>query len=288
MTDYLYHYTSVESLASILKSRSFRFSPLSVLDDLQEEKVRDWQKFGNYVFVSSWTNDNKESIPMWNMYSNMTSGIRIKMKLNPFKKYDVDISLLKQEFPDISISPKFPTGYKFTFPAKNPVGYTTEFTIDKLIIPNKDFFLKDYYLFNCAPENLLFKVEYTDDDNLLIPHIEKVSSITLGKLGKHKKTCWDFQKEWRYILCFAPIGFNKIANFPICSMHETYNTYSNPLNTLPFKYYFLKLDDDAFENMEITLSPKISDGYRTVVDLLKKEYNPHMSIYESDLNNIIR
>ena len=60
MTDYLFHYTSVESLALILKNKTFRFSPLSALDDLLEEKVKDSQKFGNYVFVSSWTDNKKE------------------------------------------------------------------------------------------------------------------------------------------------------------------------------------------------------------------------------------
>lgn len=78
--DYLYHYTSVESLVLILRNKSFRLSPLSTLDDLQEERVKDQQRFGDYAFVSSWTEDEEESIPMWNMYSHMSSGIRIKMK----------------------------------------------------------------------------------------------------------------------------------------------------------------------------------------------------------------
>ena len=69
--NHLYHYTSVESLAMILSSQKFRLSPLSILDDLQEEKTRDISEIGKTVFVSSWTSDEKESIPMWNMYSKM-------------------------------------------------------------------------------------------------------------------------------------------------------------------------------------------------------------------------
>jgi argininosuccinate synthase len=37
-SEYLYHYTSVSSLAMILKNRNIRFSPLTVLDDMEEEK----------------------------------------------------------------------------------------------------------------------------------------------------------------------------------------------------------------------------------------------------------
>ena len=223
MTDYLFHYTSVESLALILKNKTFRFSPLSALDDLSEEKVKDSQKFGNYVFVSSWTDNKKESIPMWNMYSNMTSGIRLKMKINPFKKYDIDTALLKQEFPKIKIINNFPDGYKMIFPAETPVGHKSVFTINKLNIPTQDFFLSSYYLYNCTPDDLLIKVNYTDVEKLLIPQIVNNSSINIGNLGNYKKTYWEFQNEWRYILRFSPIGFKSISERPILSMNNAFN-----------------------------------------------------------------
>ena len=82
--DVLYHYTSVESLAMILSTKTFRLSPLSALDDLQEEKAEDVTKIGRTIFVSCWTDDYKESIPMWNMYSKMESGVRLKAKTNLF------------------------------------------------------------------------------------------------------------------------------------------------------------------------------------------------------------
>lgn len=288
MTDYLFHYTSVESLALILKNRTFRFSPLSALDDLLEEKVKDSQKFGNYVFISSWTDDNKESIPMWNMYSNMTSGVRIKMKANPFKKYDIDTKLLQQKYSKMQICGNSSTGYKMLFPAITPEGYKSEFTINKLIIPTRDFFLSGYYLYNCTPDNLLIKVTYTDMENLLIPQIVNNSSINIGNLGNYKKTYWEFQNEWRYILRFSPIGFKAISERPILSMNNAFNIYNTPFDALPFNYYFLELEETSLETMEVTLSPKISDGYKTIVYLLKKEYNPNMIIKESDLTNNIR
>ena len=62
--DVLYHYTSVESLAMILSTKTFRLSPLSALDDSQEEKAEDVTKIGRTIFVSCWTDDDKESIPV--------------------------------------------------------------------------------------------------------------------------------------------------------------------------------------------------------------------------------
>lgn len=286
--DYLYHYTTVESLALILKNKSFRLSPLSVLDDLQEERVKDVQKFSEYVFVSSWTDDKEESIPMWNMYSNMDSGIRIKMKKNPFKTYNVDIALLTQEFHNIQISKNIFNEYDIIFSAKEPIGYTSKFSIKNLIIPTKDFFTEKYYLHNCTPESILIKVNYTNDEKLLTPQISNDSSIFLSKLGIHKKECWQFQKEWRYVLRFSPVGVREIIDYPLTSMVNLYNRYSTPTHVLPFKYYYLVLEDEALESMEITLSPKISEGYRTITQLLKNEYNPHMVIKDSSLTNDIR
>lgn len=288
MINNLYHYTSVESLAMILKNKSFRFSPLSVLDDLMEEKVRDWQKFGEYVFVSSWTEDGEESIPMWNMYAGLDCGIRIKMKVNPFKTYALNTEYLKREYPNVQIQQKSEGGYELLFPVKEPVGYTVNFTIEKLIIPNQDFFTGNYYLYNCTPENSLYKIKYEDNENLLIPKIINDSSIDFSMLGKFKGKCWGFQKEWRYILYFSPVGLKNTVEYPCDSMRDIFLKYGGPVNSLPFRYYFLKLDDAAFNNMEITLSPKLSEGYRTIVQLLKEKYNPNMVIRESALKGILR
>ena len=39
-TEYLYHYTSVDSLALILKNKTIRLNPLDKMDDLQEKKTK--------------------------------------------------------------------------------------------------------------------------------------------------------------------------------------------------------------------------------------------------------
>ncbi len=38
-TDFLYHYTSIETLALILSNRTFRLNSLDQMDDLQEKKL---------------------------------------------------------------------------------------------------------------------------------------------------------------------------------------------------------------------------------------------------------
>ena len=55
----------------------------------------------------------------------------------------------------------------------------------------------------------------------------------------------------------------------------------------PFTYYDMTIHEEAFTDMEITLSPKISAGNREIVNLLKKCYNKQVRIVESDLVNLI-
>lgn len=56
------------------------------MDDINEMLSADYSKAGKYCFASSWTSEKEESIPMWNMYSNM-DGVRIRLPVNPFEHY---------------------------------------------------------------------------------------------------------------------------------------------------------------------------------------------------------
>ena len=269
---YLYHYTSVETLALILKNKNIKFNPLTVLDDRQEERVRDQQIFGRYIFVSSWTEEERESIPMWNMYSSLSSGIRIKLKKDPFQIYTITeqdaVNIFGRERVQFDGSPNM-----------------------NLIIPFKDLVKNNFMIFPNTAEHLLFKVEYTSDQDLLEPQIfhqdEAQAHFNLGKLGKHKSIFWDFQKEWRYILIIYPIAFSEIQRFAKQMGNLLYERYNSPQG-LTFNLYYLNIDELAFKEMQVMLSPKISDGNRTIVHLLRDRYNPSMEIIESKLLDTIR
>ena len=73
--DYLYHYTSIETLALILSNRKIRLNRLDKVDDPQEQIAKEIADMGKLVFVSSWTDDSDESIPMWKMYGSLESGV---------------------------------------------------------------------------------------------------------------------------------------------------------------------------------------------------------------------
>jgi len=100
--DYLFHYTSIDSLYKILENKSFKFNRLDLLNDLNEHKRNNSVEIDYYVLCFS--NKKRESIPLWFMYADKCSGIIIKIKncnifenCNVFYKLDDEIKYFENK-----------------------------------------------------------------------------------------------------------------------------------------------------------------------------------------------
>lgn len=243
--DFLYHYTNLESLALILKNRTIRFNQLSQMDDLKEGQSQDPERYREFIFASSWTDNEKEDIPMWRMYSSRFSGIKIKMPVNPFVKERIN-------FPG-----------KPWIVAGKPEGQSQAF---------------------------FQKVDYLDDDD---EQLNPRAFLNIGGgyahvtplLGWHKSKAWSFQREWRYLLYFAPAdetNTNPQDEFVKATLRFCQKNY------LPFTYVDLPFRDDAFLQTEITYSPWFSDGNKELLGCLKEKYAPSMKVEQSELTGTLR
>ena len=188
--EYLYHYTNIETLALILRNQTIRFNSLDKMDDLQEQQTADIKNIGQFCYISSWTDDSTESIPMWNMYASLNLGVRIKLRKNPFKIYNNTAEDLSKVI-------------------NAPVNDESNGKPLQSIIPIAEMFSKGFFSAQAMSKELLIKVEYTDDKEKLYPCLLSEEgerfSIALGELGKHKNLHWKFQNEWRYILTVIPL-----------------------------------------------------------------------------------
>ena len=269
---YLYHYTNIETLALILKNRTIRFNSLDKMDDLQEQETADIKNIGQFFYISSWTEDDTESIPMWNMYASLNLGIRIKMRKNPFKIYENTAA---------NLAPVLHASITDTSGGKPLCS----------IIPLAEMFAKGFIAPQAMSNDLLRKVEYTDDQDKLYPRMLTENgdhfTIAMGELGRYKNLHWSFQSEWRYILNILPIDLNQ----PVESSMNDFKIIANKMRwgtaTQPFPYYDMVIADDAFADMEITLSPRISAGSRIIVQDLVEKYNPSAMLQESSLLGLI-
>lgn len=88
----IYHYTSFETFQKIVETGTIRLNSLQNVDDAEEGFLLDSQSQAAYTFVSCWTKQEKESIPLWKMYVKSQFSIRIGVSsdfLKPiiFKRY---------------------------------------------------------------------------------------------------------------------------------------------------------------------------------------------------------
>ena len=270
--EYLYHYTNIETLALILKNRTIRFNSLDKMDDLQEQQTADIKNIGQFCYISSWTEDDTESIPMWNMYASLNLGVRIKLRKNPFKIYNNTAEALSKVI-------------------NAPVTDESNGKPLQSIIPITEMFSKGFISIQAMTKDLLFKVEYTDNKEKLYPHLLNDEgerfSIALGELGKYKNLHWKFQNEWRYILTILPLNLNQPVENSINNFQLIANKMRLGLEKQPFPYYDMHLSDEAFSKMEITLSPRISGGSKIIVESLIEKYNPLAIMSESHLVGLI-
>ncbi len=270
--EYLYHYTNIETLALILKNRTIRFNSLDKMDDLQEQETADIKNIGQFCYISSWTDDSTESIPMWNMYASLNLGVRIKLRKNPFKIYDNTADALSKV-------------------VNAPVTDNSNGKPLQSIIPLTEMFAKGFFSVQAMNKQLLCKVEYTDDSEKLYPHILKEDgdrfTLVLGDLGKHKNLHWKFQNEWRYILTILPLDINQPVEKSLVNFQIIANKMKLGLEKQPFPHYDMFISDEAFEDMEITLSPRISAGSRIIVQNLIEKFNPSATLTESSLVGLI-
>lgn len=274
----LYHYTSIETLACILKNKTIRFTPLDKLDDLQEQETSDGNALTHYFYASCWTDTDEESIPMWRMYTPKNSGVRIALPAMPFKKYH-------------------PTLEELWSCIEGRIRYRHKEPPVATLRPFHDESLNDTLTLLLDTENddgFLVKVKYDNDRTYLYPNINvqgEPGTIDISNIGRVKNTYWEFQHEWRYL-------FAAIKLFNVSKNAEWEVTRIDAINALteaaesdkrrPFESYDLTLDDNAFKEMRITLCPDISYGNRIIVKTLVSEFNPDAIIAESSLRGLVR
>ena len=271
-TDYLYHYTNIETLALILKNRTIRFNSLDKMDDLQEQQTADIKNIGQFCYISSWTDNPIESIPMWNMYASLNLGVRIRLCKNPFMIYDNTAESLAKV-------------------VNAPITDNSNGKSLQSIIPLSEMFQKGFLSVQAMTKELLCKVEYTDDKEKLYPSLLNEEndhfSIALGELGRYKNLHWSFQSEWRYILNILPLDINQPIEKAMIDFQVVANKMKLGLAKQPFPYYDMVIANESFEKMEITLSPRISAGSTIIVKSLLEKYNPTAILNESSLVGLI-
>lgn len=269
----IYHYTSIETLALILKSKSIRFNRLDNVDDLEESMYGSGPKNQNlskYIFVSCWTKSEEENLALWKMYAGY-NGIRIGLDENLFVSYP------NTPFDTIE------SFYKEIF-----------------------HFGPDYC---AAQQNNLTKpeeVKYIDSPRIAVNDLVCISGNTLSiktsNWGLVKSKEWAIQQESRFRIQALPLNYAYVKSYSAASLNtmdrmklteaiievipaivrsieEDYKPQTSEL--------FMPIKDDALNNMEIMMGPQTSDAQRLIVEALVQDLS-NITLTDSKFKGKVR
>lgn len=276
---FLYHYTSLENLALILKNRTIAFNSLLNVDDIEEAETADMENLGKYVYVSCWTDVETESIAMWNMYTPNMQGVRIKLPVFPFKKYHYDVgqyhfSTACDSYIDIErLYRNNNCTIVANMPELCPITYTRN---HDLVVPKARTGSKEDIEHFLSQKRI---GEYQKGIN---------AGYSFSLLGKFKREDWSFQREWRYWFFMLPVGAKDL--FESSDPEQLFNTQKIIVQRLedrdypaPYRLFFFDLNDEAVKQMEIVLGPRISEGGRILAHALLKEHGLEHNCKDSSL-----
>lgn len=272
--EYLYHYTTLSTAKLILQNRTIRFNNLNKTDDVDESRAEDVGIAGKYIFVSCWTDTPEENISLWSMYSDGFCGVRIKMRYFPFKNmFDAFPSDLK--IVDNGANEQNTKEYYPIIPFEHL--FNGQYTcVTPLINPNEGY------------ESCI--VYYTNNKRLLFPKVLRKSgtkiSYNLGEVGKYKKREWENQREVRYRIYAVPMKLSRFLEQDISMNDIVLDGLDTMLKNddLPISNIDLDISQEAFDDMEIMIGPKVSIEERERFIEFVHELNPNCKIVLSELN----
>lgn len=276
MEEFIHHYTEINTLALILKSRSIRFNRLDRVDDVSEADAFQKLNLGEFFFVSSWTYNDSESIPQWKMYTENMSGVRISLPKDMFKYEPLEV-------------PEGETVRK-QGDVHSPIPFNKLFTDDYFILPtfigNKEQFIRKVQYKENFEELKNEAIDVTiDEDEENENEIHMDANIhDLARIASLKNPEWSFQKEIRYVLLAFPSSAEPLSQ-DYWSQLSTFALKSLYHGKGPDREYIdIKFSEEALDNIKVTLGPRCSEEDYVIVDSLLSKYSPSSELVESDLS----
>lgn len=275
-SDWIHHYTSLDTLELILKSRRIRFSRLDMVDDLNESRAYGDHDFSKFLYVSCWTDSGEESIPQWRMYADSLKGVRISLPKNFFPLHDFE--------PPSSLGIWVEEGIRF--PVRWNEIFTEEYWIQPIFLYENWFGKKITYVDNIIG---FFRNNFSLDRDVVGREILNIQGMNTFACYKQKE--WRFQSEFRFILCAFPSlkiptgGFNNGQFVQEYSTHhiECIKNGNHPAAK------FIDVDyGNGFDRVRFTLGPKCAENDEARLLALKSEYAPNATISWSTLSGAIR
>ena len=272
----IYHYTDIPTLALILNSGVIRFNRLDKVFDLSEARTEKGIPFGKFFFVSCWTRNAEESIPLWRLYTRDMAGVRIALPLYPFQQYEFE----PPKKWDYIKEGRIPSPILFVEACTDSYFILTQF------LSKKDF---------GGPVNYTDEVQRIYERSVTIVQEGKDTRLSIKRLfdlPRLKAKAWEFEKEYRFVLFILPA-------IPIPSGGPSGTDYLRELPDHFLKcllkgkgptldYFDVRLAPKILDQITVTLGPCCTRGDELIVESLLDKYTQNGSVARSRLEGTIR
>jgi hypothetical protein len=251
----LFHYTTINNLALILKSKKIKFNRMDKINDPTEGLASDFNNFSPYIFIACFTGSQEENLALWNMYTPQMRGVRIEFPLPIFKSFSINGQ----------------NGYLFS---------ESEYLNEE----------QNYFILGGVNEPI--EIEYTDDPLKLSPSIQKTitynnsnyQALNIAKLGICKRKIWSIENEFRYKMEILPID----SDIKTDRFYERFSGLIDKNIYPKIDSYFIEINSTCFEKMKIVMSPKNYPGDEEIICALIEKYSPTSLLETSKLRGLIR
>ena len=273
------HYTSLSTLALILKHKTIRFNRLDRVDDISESTAYGRYDLSKYLFVSSWTSSSVESIPQWEQYADKMTGVRLSLPRSPFKFRRINPIESEGVLDSAGLG----------VPA--PLPWDRAFNDDYLLMPTYN-----------DPDHFEHEVEYVPDpaaqyEGMVTEVVGEDGSVRISinntkMMGRYKSEVWAHQEEVRYVLFAMPgvpmsaagLGDLEYQKRLIPHMVKSIRAGTGPEAT----FIDLDLDSAMLSDMVVTLGPLAEAGEKALAEAAIETYAPDVTLRESTLAGTIR
>lgn len=260
----LHHYTAIQTLALILDSKRIRFTRIDLVDDIKETEGLP-NDIKTNAFVSCWTEDDSENLPLWSLYTQM-NGVRISLPADMFNKYSIKAGDYGN------------WGYTKDVIVPLPL---EKIRTDEYLILNP-FWLNDGFY-----KKVIYSDDYIEYRKKMFNKTDKVLTIvTIQNLFSYKDSIWSFQKEGRFYLIVFPLPPLTLFKDRETQMKNMY--YNSPIsNSLPL-FIDVDLNIDVLNNISVRLNPTCSNADRIIVQSLLDKYTTNGKMEDSVLQDTYR
>lgn len=240
----LSHYTNLDSLQKIINGRSLKFTSIINVNDpneaniplLNQEESCIQNLYKQSIYISSWTKENKETIPMWYLYGNM-QGLRIDI---PYDCTMFDKNILYETC--------LPKDYNGMLKSCKDIDLLLNSKI-KIDDPIQVNYVQDLLSNNTA-------IQQSNYTNHTIINLK-------DELINKKLKCWEFEKEVRfYISNIKQICYDD-------NVKKSLQEHGNLFKNLFPNYLLVPLSSEFFKNFKILLAPQFSkNSIKKLKDIL--------------------